>query len=82
MPMEISMSQQAKAVETRILDAGGRRIASVEGPNHSALDFYTLNGRVIICQDFKEHSGVEVYLSHIGNTMKSIYAALEEIVKS
>ena len=79
--MQVTMSQQAKEVETRILDCGGKRLASVEGPNGSALDFYTLNGRVVIVQDYANQSGIEVYLSHVGNSIKQVYAALEQIAK-
>jgi hypothetical protein len=80
--MNIEMSQQAKAIEARILDCGGRRLVSVEGPNQSALDFYTLGNKVVIVQDFAaRRHGVEVYLSCTGWQMKSIRAALQVIAK-
>lgn len=79
--MKMTMSQQAREVETRILDCGGRRLSSVEGPNNSALDFYSLGKHVVIVQDFSGHNGVEVYFSRSGSQIKGIYAALEEIAK-
>lgn len=81
-PKLIEMSQQAKGVETRILDCGGKRLASVEGPNGSALDFYSLGKTVVIVQDYTEHSGIEVYFSRGETQMKDIYAALEEVAKA
>lgn len=74
----IQMSEQAKNMETRILDCGGARLASVEGPNESALDFYCLNGRVMIVQDF--NPGAELYISATtSNKMKDVYAEIEKI---
>ena len=77
----VEMSEQAKGVETRILDCGGRRLVSVEGPNGSALDFYYLGKSVVIVQDFTDTRGIEVYFSREETQMKDIYAALEEIAK-
>jgi hypothetical protein len=82
----ITMSQQAKGVETRILDCGGRRLASIEGPNGSALDFYSLGKTVVIVQDFADLSGIgrdgcEVFFSRPETQMKAIYAALDEVAK-
>ena len=76
---QVLMSKQAKAIETRILDCGGRRIASIDGPSGGALDFYTINGRVIIVQDHAEQAGIEVYLSHPGSSMLGIYEEIEKI---
>jgi hypothetical protein len=74
----IQMSEQARAMETRILDCGGRRLASVEGPNNSALDFYSLNGRVMIVQDF--NPGAELYIAATTSAkMKDVYAEIEKI---
>lgn len=74
----ILMSEQAKNMETRILDCGGRRLASVEGPNGSALDFYQLNNRVLIVQDF--HPGAELYVVATTSAgMKDVYAEIEKI---
>lgn len=74
----IQMSEQAKAMEIRILDCGGNRLASVEGPNNSALDFYVLNGRVLIVQDF--NPGAELYVAATRSVqMKDVYAEIEKI---
>jgi len=78
----ITMSQQAKGIEGRILDCGGKRLASIEGPNESALDFYSLGKSVVIVQDFSGHTGIEVYFSRSENQLKDIYTALEEIAKA
>jgi len=81
----ITMSEQAKGMETRILDCGGRRLASIEGPNGSALDFYSLGKTVVIVQDFVgelgKGNGVEVYFSRPETQMKAIYAALDALVE-
>lgn len=80
----IEMSPNAKGVETRILDCGGRRLASIEGPNNSALDFYALGKTVVIVQDFgpDRGGGIEVYFSRSESQMKDVYAALEQIAKA
>ncbi len=74
----IHMSKQAKAMETRILDCGGLRLASVEGPNETALDFYSLGKRVLIVQDF--NPGAELYVTAtVSNRMDAIYSEIEKI---
>lgn len=76
---QLTMSMRARGIETRILDCGGRRLASVDGPNGSALDFYALNKTVVIVQDFANDNGIEVYFSRSESQLKDLERAIEEL---
>ena len=75
------MCQQASMIETRILDCKGRRLASFDGPNDTALDFYQVGKSVVIVQDFGDEKGIEVYVSRPEMHIKQLYEVIEELAK-
>lgn len=77
----IAMSTRAKAMETRILDCNGRRLASIDGPNNSALDFYQVGKSVVIVQDFAEDHGIEVFVGRPEMQITQLYSVIESLAK-
>jgi hypothetical protein len=61
--------------------AAAGALASVDGPNGSALDFYAVGKTVVIVQDFAGGNGCEVYFSRSESQLKGLYKAIEEIAK-
>ena len=65
-------------INTRFAEVGGRRLASVPGPNNSILDFWATSKGVYIVQEYDGHNGFEVFKPATDKMdWESVLAAIE-----
>lgn len=57
----IAVKARAEELHNKLVAVSARPLCEIDGPNGSSLNFYAVNGKVIIVQWFKGDHGYEVY---------------------
>lgn len=75
------VDDRATELRRKLESLNAREIADSQGPNGSTLEWYRLNGQVVIVQWYAtEYGGYEVYGPIFnGNEVKGTFDALDEI---
>ena len=73
-------TSRATDLTAKLNNLGAVQIAQSRGPNESSLEFYGLNGQVVIVQWFANEEGYEVYAPIFnGNEVKGTFDALDAL---